>query len=790
MKKDSNPLLFRMLFICICSILLIVGCKSKVEQSEPDLKESPEKAEFVDKKNCIECHEDQYNQWDGSHHDLAMDVATDKTVIGDFNNSTFLKQGVTSTFYKKDGKFIVRTDGPDGELHDYEISYVFGADPLQQYMIKFPDGRIHLPDIGWDNRQEEEGGQRWVDLNPEKKITPWHIFHWTGRFLNWNSICAECHSTNIQKNYDLETNTFNTTWSEIDVGCQACHGPGSNHVEWARSVIKTDGVEYTFKDMKLEVDLDSDNSHIQIEACARCHALRSRLQKDYEYGKPLMDYYVPQVLIEPFYYPDGQVQDEVYVYGSYIQSKKYQRGVRCTDCHDPHTSKLHAYGNELCINCHSSPPPQGYENLKDKEYDSPTHHFHKEGSSGSECVECHMPSTEFMVVDSHRDHSFQIPRPDLGNKLNIPNACNRCHKDKSAQWAAEIINEVHPLTQEKRQKEMHFAEVFAAGQAHIPDAQKDLFEIINDREKPAIIRATALNILSGYMGKDAIDVTALSLMDDEPLVRYEAVRGISVLISKSLGPDEQEKKYSLLVPLLKDSIFAVRAEAARALTEVPAVLFNENNMNDFNKALEEYKHSLESRAERPESHLNIGLMYENTGQNDKAESSYKTAIRLVNDFMPARFNLANLYNRTDRNNEAEQQFKDIIALEPENGQAHYSLGLLLAEENRLDVAADSLARAVELVPDHAIMHYNYSLALRHLGRDADALTEMLIANKIDPDDSGIIQALTIFYIQKKEWGKAYPYAQKLVELFPSAPGPKQMLKQIEQEIKTEKKKIE
>jgi predicted CXXCH cytochrome family protein len=763
------------------------GCDTEPGYSEKSAISIP-KAEFVARASCIECHEEQYKAWTGSHHDLAMDIATEETVIGDFNDSTYTAHGVTSTFYKKDGKFFTRTDGPDGTLQDYEIKYVFGVDPIQQYMIEFPDGRVQLPDIGWDDHPEDEGGQQWVHLHPDENITPKHIFHWTRRFLNWNYMCAECHSTNLQKNYDLETNTFKTTWSEIDVGCQACHGPGSNHVEWARSIDKTDERKYAFEDMGLEVDLMADDADMQIDACARCHARRNGLQKDYKHGKPLMDNYVPQVLTDPLYYPDGQILDEVYVYGSFAQSKKYQQGVRCSDCHDPHTARLHAYGNELCTGCHGPSAPKQYAGLIDLDYDSADHHFHKDGTPGAQCVECHMPETKYMIVDPRRDHKFQIPRPDLSVKLDIPNPCSRCHTEKSAQWAADQVNNWYPATRDKRENEVHYAEVFAAGQEGKPEAEEGLFDIIADTEQPAIIRATALNILSGYRGKDAIDVSALSLMDDDPLVRYEAVRGLSALIPKGLGDDDQEKKYSLLVPLLDDPILAVRTEAARALTEVPAKLFAQQDMQKFSRTLDEYKERQESIADRPESHLNLGILYENMGQDDKAEASYATAIRIVHDFVPARFNLANLYNRSGRNWEAEQEFREIIRLDPKNGEAYYSLGLLLAEENRLDKAVETLAKAVELIPDRARMHYNYSLTLRHIGRNDDSLSEILKAYQIDQRDPAILQAVTIFYVQEKEWKKALPYAEQLAKLVPGVPGPEYMLKQIRQNIKSEKEK--
>lgn len=265
---DNQPKVKRLLllYVMIFSIVFFLqSCKEKIQFSEPkhDKIKEPKKAEFVERQLCVDCHITQWKVWLGSHHDLAMDVVTEKTVIGDFNNSTLTQHGVTSTFYKKDKKFFIRTD---------------------------------------------------------EKITPKHIFHWTRRFLNWNYMCAECHSTNLQKNYDLATNTFNTTWSEIDVGCQACHGPGSRHVEWAHTRDESENTDYAFEDTGLEVDLKANDHNVQIEACARCHSRRNGLRKDYQYGKPFMDYYVAQVLIDPFCYPDGQILDEVYVYGSFLQS--------------------------------------------------------------------------------------------------------------------------------------------------------------------------------------------------------------------------------------------------------------------------------------------------------------------------------------------------------------------------------------------------------------------------------------------------------------------------------------
>jgi predicted CXXCH cytochrome family protein len=744
----------------------------------------PEKTEaaFVDPQACYGCHEEQKKEWTGSHHDLAMKEATDKTVLGDFSDATFNYYGITSRFFNKEGGFFANTDGPDGKMADYEIRYTFGVIPLQQYLIELEGGRMQALDIAWDTRPKEEGGQRWFHIHPDDKITYDDILHWTGLYLNWNFMCAECHSTDLQKNYDLKTDTFKTTWHEINVGCQGCHGPGSNHVKWAK-IAKGKAGKYDREDKKgLEVQLDAEDSRVQVEGCARCHSRRTIVSSEYRYGEPFMDHYVPATLREELYYPDGQILDEVYVYGSFLQSKKYKRGVRCSDCHDPHTAGLRAEGNALCVRCHGPSPPPEYKTLGQKEYDTSDHHFHKPGSAGSLCVECHMPATNYMVVDPRRDHSFLVPRPDLTLKLGTPNSCNSCHEKRSAGWAAGKVGQWYPKDGGGGKLEPYFAEVIAAGRAGKQEAGEKLAGLAGDTSRPGIIRATALDLLQRYGGHKTLEVIISALSDSDPLVRYAAVRSISAPIPKTAAPETQRHKLRLVAPLLKDPIRAVRTEAARVLTEVPRDLFDQAQRGAFDAALEEFVERQNAIAERPDGHLNLGMMYQNFGKFELAEDSYLTALRLEERFYPARFNLANLYNALGRNVEAEGQFREIIDRYPDNGEAHYSLGLLLAEMKRLEEAAGFLKTASDLMPDRVRVRYNYALALQHLGRSSEAEGEMLKAHKIDRSDPGIIQALAILYVQQRKWDEALTYARKLVELMPGDPGPGQLVEQIQREM--------
>ena len=255
--------------------------------------ESPRRpAEYVGHSVCAGCHPAQRQRWQGSHHDLAMQEATAATVLGDFDAATFTHFGLTTRFYRTNGQFKVRTEGADGALRDYPVRYTFGAYPLQQYLIAFPGRRYQALDIAWDSRPKAAGGQRWFSLHPSERIAPGDPLHWTGLYQNWNSSCAECHSTNLHKNYDPQRGRFATTWTDIDVACEACHGPGSRHVAWARGAAgegeddKGLAVRFTKRiGVGWPIDPHSGNARrsrprtgsVEIDACGRCHARRSPL---------------------------------------------------------------------------------------------------------------------------------------------------------------------------------------------------------------------------------------------------------------------------------------------------------------------------------------------------------------------------------------------------------------------------------------------------------------------------------------------------------------------------------
>ncbi|NUQ63263.1 MAG: tetratricopeptide repeat protein [Pirellulales bacterium] len=719
-------------------------------------------ARYVGRQTCAECHAKEAGLFHRSDHDLAMQPATPETVLGDFSDRDFTHFDVKSRFFRRGNEFFVTTDNREGRLETFLVKYVFGVRPLQQYLIEFPDGRVQCLGIAWDTEN-----QRWFHLYPDEPIPHNDPLHWTRPLQNWNYMCAECHSTNLQKGFNLADNTYRTTWSEIDVSCEACHGPGSLHVELARS-------NSLFWDRRHGYGLPrlkGPDSHPEIETCAPCHSRRRIVHPGHRPGKPYLDYYLHEIIDGELYYADGQILEEDYEYGSFTQSLMYHKGVRCTNCHDPHTARIKFEepgsprvkytDNKLCGQCH----------LPTK-YDTPTHHYHPDGSKpGTKCVECHMPETTYMVVDPRRDHSIRIPRPDLTVSLDIPNACNGCHKDaakgETSQWAQAKCEEWYG----PRKGPPHFAHAIAAGRRLKPEGHDLLVEVVRRKDTSAIVRSSAISLLRRYQSGDAEAAAIQGLEDPEALVRVTSVRSLQDLLP---APELLRR----LAPLLRDPIRSVRVETARALalSQTPPRGYSREDREAFEAALAEYMAAQNAVNDQPAAYLNMAVIYAAQGQVDRAESEYHTALRIDPEFIPARINLAMLYDGRGEKAKAEQQFRKIVELDPKQGEAYYSLGLLLAEdEKRLEEAAGFLSAAAKLLSDNPRVHYNHGLALQKLGRVEAAEKSLQKSHELAPSTPDALHALAILYAQQGQWPRAVAAAERLVGQYPREPAFKMLL---------------
>ena len=717
-------------------------------------------AHFVTAKACRECHKKEYEQWQESHHARAMAKANDQTVLADFKDSVFEHLGVRSRFYRKDGRFFVYTSGPDGKMGEFEITHTFGWFPLQQYLVPFPGGKMQCLPIAWDVQKKT-----WFHLYPDLELDPDEWIYWTNQGQNWNSMCADCHSTELKKNYNPTADTYATGWSEINVSCEACHGPGSKHAAWAA----LPEAARSTTDNGLVVQTSGISNRQQVELCAPCHSRRSMLGDYTHKQQDLLDTEIPRLLEEGLYFPDGQILDEVYVYGSFVQSKMYANNVRCSDCHNIHTIKLQHEGNTLCLQCHQA-----------SVYDSKEHHFHKnEGEAGepiraadgkilfkvgtgTQCVQCHMPGRLYMVNDYRPDHSIRIPRPDLSVTLGTPNACTRCHVDKTDAWSAEYTKKWYGSKQK-----FHFGTTFDSARKGEPQAREMLIKIVSDNLTAVLVRATALSLLARYQGDDIVAVFQKNLASDESLIRRTALLFLPV--------PSPEQLLKMAGPLLDDPVKGVRIEAARTLTRLPPDQLGKRFRVSFAKALAEFEATALYSADFAASRLNLGAIASYHGKPEQAEEQFKKAVSINRDFYTARTNLAVLYSRQGKNDLAEEQLRKALAVNPDLADVHYSLGLLLSEQKKYKEAVEHLQKAAAGMPENARVYYNLGQLLLFLHRDREAEAALLQTIIIEPGNMNYLNAVARFYLAKRDFVQARKIGKQMTEQAPENPVGSQLL---------------
>jgi predicted CXXCH cytochrome family protein len=713
-------------------------------------------ATYAGSDNCKSCHEKEYSLWKSSHHYQAMQVASDETVLGDFSDSEFDYAGTHSRFYKKDGKFFVETDNEKGELQEFEIRYTFGFYPLQQYLVPFPNGRYQALNIVWDSRVETEGGQRWVHLYPDEEISHQDVLHWTGSFQNWNSRCATCHSTGLRKNYNSTSNSYQTNWAEINLGCEACHGPASDHLEWVadtgkdRSKSEHAAFSFSLADRGpwgpgkpgtpgTLTRLDGKHPQGQIGMCAACHSRRSEMSEEHA-GKAFDDLFQLRLLEDGYYFPDGQIFEEVYVYGSFLQSKMAQSGVVCSNCHDAHSNRVLAEDNSLCTQCHDN-----------KAYNDTAHHHHPEQSSGSSCVNCHMPVKAFMVVDDRHDHSFRVPEPRLTLELGTPNTCTQCHQDKDARWALTAL-ENWGVSSEIRARH---APILARGRQGDASVLPDLMALANDPVTPGIIKATAVLEIGSFPSLEAMQAMQQHLNSEDQMVRAAAVR--------SLGFLPVAQRYQMLQPLITDPVKLVRMEAASQLTEFPHDQLPPKYAQEITTLMDEFLETLRLNADMPEAQMNLGNYYTATGDGLNAEKAYRQALKLSPAFTPALLNLADLYRANGLDIQAASLLQKAVTQSPDDPATHHAMGLLQVRQKNMDEAVSFLEKAAELDPANVRYSYVYAVALYENKRFQQAISVLEATLQKQPGNQDIVSALGSYYQQQGEDKKLQALTRKYVQ---------------------------
>lgn len=752
-SRYISSLKVSLILLLTATFALIYSCEQPGERTattvDPDLERTHR---FVGDQTCQSCHAGEWEQWKGSHHDYAIGEADEEHVRGDFDDAMFSDGENSYRFYQEGVHYMVDITGSDDETETHRIDYTFGWEPLQQYLVDIGRGKYQALHIAWDTEK-----QQWFSLFPDEQFEEDDWMHWRGGAMNWNTMCADCHSTNLRQNYIAEADSFHTSWDVINVSCEACHGPGGDHVEFVSS---PEGESASRERIGMDLELGRFTSQIdEINTCAPCHSLRQKLTDDYIHGDNYLDHFDPQLPRPDMYFADGQILEEVFVFGSFLQSKMYAEGIQCTDCHDPHSLQLRQplTNNQLCMSCHE---PQ---------YNSADHHFHEPNTEASQCVNCHMTGRTYMGNDYRRDHSFRIPRPDQSAQFGTPNACNDCHSDRPAKWASDAINNWYG-----EEREPHFSDILLEINDQGPGDFTSLRQLIEDTSQPEVIRATAVWYAGRFPEDNSYEILANAIESESAMVRASAAKAMENL------PADMKKP--LLETALADSVRAVRISAMTNLTEFAVHDFSANHREHFQNAVQEYREFLDVNEYFPQGQMNRGRFFEQQGELDKAMNAYRTALERDPKFNPARINLAYLHNRLGENNRAEELLLIVTEQEPEFGDAYYSLGLLKAEQNLMQEAIHWFEQAVDLMPEHGRLFYNLAIAHQTEGNPQDSEYAYKRALELEPQSGDFRYGLITLYMQQQKFEQAMEHAEQLAQMYPNNPQINQLIQTIQSNL--------
>lgn len=738
-KKSILLVLVLVVLLILFRVFIVDSCSSKdAEYTEME----SQKIAYVGDQSCKKCHANEFHEWEQSHHYMSMLPPNDSTVKGDFNNVTFTADGVTSRFFKKGTKFFINTEGDDGKNHDFEVKYIFGFTPLQQYLVQFPGGRMQVPRLSWDVKKK-----KWFNQYAGQKIPSHDWLHWTGNAQNWNTMCATCHSTNLKKNYDVKTDTYKTSYSVINVSCESCHGAGKKHIDFINGDDYKSGERVAGSFLKLA---KNSGQKEELNTCAPCHARMSELSSSHLDSKEIMDNYIPQIPDTEFYHADGQVDDEDYIYTSFLQSRMFHKGVTCSTCHNPHSVKLKRMGNQTCTLCHV--PTQ---------YDTPKHTFHTKRGAATECKNCHMPGKVYMGNDLRHDHSFRVPRPDLSVKYGTPNACSNCHKDKSEKvLAAAIVKWYGP------KRKYHFADDLVPGSRLDANSEKHLTNLIDNKFVPKIIKATATFYLGSISTPSSLNTILARLASKEAQIRYRALRSL-----ESFPADGWREAVG---PLLSDKVRAVRIAAADLYVGIPMEQIPASYSKAFSSAKAELEKSLLYQTDFSTGNVMLADYYLKLQDYANAEKFYLRGLKKDANMNYALLNLSVVYNMQGKNQQALQALQNSVKNDPKNERVYYNMALLHNEMNNIPAAEKSFAKAVELKSMNPKVYYNYGLLLNQGKMFAAAESVLLKGITLNPSNSELYYALTFVYIQTNNRSKAQQAALKLKQLDPDNPNYQQV----------------
>lgn len=670
---------------------------------------------YTGSARCGSCHADILSRWQSSHHAQAMAPANANTVLGDFSD---VRDAAGTRFFERQGRYFIATTEHAEPL---PVEWTFGVYPLQQYLVPGGQGALQAYTTAWDSRPREQGGQRWFELHDVAARQPQDALHWAQPAQNWNHMCADCHATALRKNYDAATGRFDTRWAEADVGCEACHGPGSAHADWAQRAARWGRLAGVDPGLPVALARHDEaarkaavlnparplhfDAGVEVQGCAACHSRRTQIAAEHRAGDDYYDDYKPELLSAQLYEADGQQHDEVYEWSSFQQSRMFGKGVVCSDCHEPHAARLRAEGNALCLRCH------------DARLETPQHLMHAAGTPGGRCVDCHMPTRSYMRIDARRDHSLRVPRPDLSLRYGTPNACDGCHHERGGQWAADVLARQYGAGARGLQQ---YTPALHAIRTQAPQAEAAIQALWIDAAVPDIVKATALSEAGPYLHNGLADLLREALRADNPLLRLGALQ--------ALESAEPTARWALAAPLLQDSRRAVRVEAARILGAVPPEAIAEAQRLD--PAWREFVAVVNLNADRAEWHAVYAAALAGRGEAAQAIRELQTALRLDPGFIAAYANLADVWREAGDEQACEATLQQGLARTPQDAALHAALGLLRLRQHDREGALAQWREAMRIEPGNGMYASFYATVLAE--RDPQAAQRFLAQQLAGP----------------------------------------------------------
>ncbi len=705
--------------------------------------------QYAGAASCRDCHAKEFASWAGSNHGMAeraMDPALDHAAFEPAHSIVHATQ--KSEARLREGRYEMITAGLSGAVETFTVDRVIGHDPFRQFLIGAPGGRFQTLELSWDPKKKE-----WFDVYGNEDRKPGEWGHWTGRGMNWNSMCASCHNTRLRKNYDAQSDSFQTRMAERSVSCEACHGPMKSHGVWQNQ----------YRGAKNDPTIKRLTRDQMLDTCGGCHARRGELTGDFKPGDSFFDHYSLTIVDgTDTFHPDGQVREEDYEFTSFLSSKMHAQGVRCMDCHEPHSAKTIATDDALCMRCHVGNVPAF---PKAPVIIPAAHTFHKEGSAGAQCISCHMPVTNFMQRHPRHDHGFTIPDPLLTKQFGTPNACNRCHADKDADWALNFTKQWYGDKMERPTRQR--ATIFAKARRGDEDARDGLIAWLKGEDSPSW-KASACLLLDRWAGEPAVtQVLQENLKHDSPLVRASAGRTLGLLAESGSSPVRDA-----LRPFLKDPSRNVRLSAAWALRD---------DVSPDSTAGKELALMLKNNADQPGGRMQLGQYEAARGRNDEAIAQFRKAIEWDPNSPPFHRDLAVMLSASGRIKEAIAELEATIKLDPRQAAYHYELGLAWSEAGDLDKTIASLDQAVKLDPLLSRGWYNLGLARNGKGDTAGALDSLARGEAANPRDAALPYARATILARLGRSDEAMQAAQNALLIQPGFADAQQLLMMLQRQ---------